>query len=134
MSFKKGPDQKRIWRLVFPIALLALVIGTTLGGVWHHHANFLADTCPICHLSHQAIEPPLASARVYILVPTGPGPEPQLLASPQVPPHGTFPRAPLPHNSLRRLRAARGTPNPCIALLKKADRPCVYDVCVFQFC
>ena len=73
----KVSDQKQIWRVVFPIALLALVIGTTLGEVWHHHANSLPDTCPICQLSHQAIETPLATARVYILVPTGPGPEPQ---------------------------------------------------------
>ncbi len=74
----KVSDQKKIWRLMLPIALLALVLGTTLGEVWHHHANSLPDTCPICQLRHQAIEPPLTDARVYILVPTGPGPEPQL--------------------------------------------------------
>jgi hypothetical protein len=74
----KVSDQKKIWRVLFPIALLALLLGTTLGEVWHHHANSLPDTCPICQLSHQAIEPPPTGARVYILVPTGPGPEPQL--------------------------------------------------------
>jgi hypothetical protein len=69
--------QKRLWYLVLPIALLALVIGTTVGELWHHHANFSPGTCPICHVSHQAIEAPEASARATILVPTGPGPEPE---------------------------------------------------------
>jgi len=73
----KVSDQKQIWRLVLPIALLALVIGTTFGEVWHRHINSSAETCPICHLSHQAIEPPVASAGAHILFPTGPGPEPQ---------------------------------------------------------
>ena len=70
-------DRKQIWRLVFPIALLALVIGSTLGGIWHHHANAPADTCPICHLSHQAIAPPPTIIGVGIPAPRGPGPEPQ---------------------------------------------------------
>jgi hypothetical protein len=77
----KLSEQKQIWRTVLPIALLVLVIGTTLGGVWHRHAISSPDACPICHLSHQAIEPTLASTRVYILVPTGPGPEPQHYSS-----------------------------------------------------
>jgi hypothetical protein len=70
-------DRRLIWRLVLPIALLALVLGATLGGIWHHHANAPADTCPICHLSHQAIAPAPASIRVGIPAPRGPGPEPQ---------------------------------------------------------
>jgi hypothetical protein len=81
----KVSGQKRIWDLVLPIALLALMIGTTVGEVRHHHANFSPGPCPICHVSHQAIEPPVASARATILVPTGPGPEPQryiFIASP----------------------------------------------------
>jgi hypothetical protein len=73
----KVSEQKRIWRTVLPIALFMLVIGTTLRGVWHRHAISSPEACPICHLSHQAIEPTLASTRVYILVPTEPGPEPQ---------------------------------------------------------
>lgn len=73
----KVPEQKRIWRAVLPIALLVLLIGTTLGGVWHRHAISSPDACPICHLSHEAIEPTLASTREYILVSTGPGPEPE---------------------------------------------------------
>jgi hypothetical protein len=69
--------QKRIWYFVLPIVLLALVMGTTVAGTWHHHANFSNDTCPICHVSQQAIEVPVASAHANILVPTETGPEPQ---------------------------------------------------------
>jgi hypothetical protein len=75
-----GPDRKLGWRLVIPIAVLALVIGTTLGEVWHRHANTSPDNCPICHLSHQAAAPAVASARAEILVPEGPGPEPLVAA------------------------------------------------------
>lgn len=73
-------SRKTIWRLVFPVALLALLIGTTLGVVWHHHASSSPDNCPICHLSHQAIEPALAGARVSVLIATGSAPEPQHLS------------------------------------------------------
>jgi hypothetical protein len=69
-------DQKQLWRLVLPVALLAFVLGTTFGRVWHHHANSSPETCPICHLSHQAIEAQSAGVRVITLVPKGPGPEP----------------------------------------------------------
>jgi hypothetical protein len=68
-------NKKRIWRLVLPIVLLAFVLGTTVGEIWHHHASFSSDACPICHVSHDAIEPPVAIARGSVLVPTGPGPE-----------------------------------------------------------
>jgi hypothetical protein len=71
-------EQKRIWRLLVPIAILALVIGTTLGVVWHHDANpSSSDTCPMCHLGHLAVEPSVAAVQVHVLVPTGAGPEPQ---------------------------------------------------------
>lgn len=69
-------DRNSIWRLVIPIAILALVIGTTLGEVWHRHANTSPENCPICHLSHQAVEPAVTSLTAEILVPEGPGPEP----------------------------------------------------------
>ncbi|HEX3967522.1 MAG TPA: hypothetical protein VHW70_06115 [Edaphobacter sp.] len=68
--------KKRIWRLLLPIALIVLLVGTTVGEVWHHHANFSPSTCPICHVSHQAIEPPVSGARAMTLIPSGPGPEP----------------------------------------------------------
>jgi hypothetical protein len=70
-------DQKRIWRLVLPIAILALLLGTTLGVVWHHHAGDSSDNCSICHLSHQVIEPAVAGVRVSTPVPAGFGPEVQ---------------------------------------------------------
>jgi hypothetical protein len=68
-------QEKRIWRLVIPIVLLAFVLGTTVGEIWHHHASFSSGACPICHVSHNAIEPPVASTRGTVLVPTGPVPE-----------------------------------------------------------
>ena len=72
-----GSDRKSIWRLVIPIAVLALIIGTTLGEVCHHHdANTSAENCTICHLSHQVAERAVASVGEEILVPEGPRPEP----------------------------------------------------------
>ncbi|MGB9030870.1 MAG: hypothetical protein WCC27_12185 [Acidobacteriaceae bacterium] len=87
-----GLKRKSIWRLVTPIAVLALVIGTTLGDVCHHHdANTTPENCPICHLSHQAVESALPSVRVEILISEGLALEPQEVSSisnlvaPQVP-------------------------------------------------
>lgn len=71
-----GSDRKSIWRLVVPIAVLALVIGMTLGEVWHRHVDTSPDTCPACHLSHQAVEPAVVAVRAEVFVPDGPGPEP----------------------------------------------------------
>jgi hypothetical protein len=66
--------RKPIRYMVVPVALLALlVLSMTLGSVWHHHdANSSESTCPICHLSHQPIERPLASVRTPTLAPVGP--------------------------------------------------------------
>jgi len=75
----KVSNQNKIWRLAFPIVLIALLIGTTVGVIWHHHASSSSDNCPICHFSHQAIEPALATARVSVLVAAGSAPEPQHL-------------------------------------------------------
>lgn len=73
-------EQRRICRLIFPIAILALLLGTTLGMVWHHHqTESAADTCPICHLSHVAVEPVVADIQVHAPVPTGDALEPQLV-------------------------------------------------------
>ena len=68
-------NKKRIWRLVIPVALLVFVLGATVGEASHHHASFSSGACPICHVSHLAIEPPVASTRRALLVPSGPGPE-----------------------------------------------------------
>lgn len=86
-----GSDRESIWRLVVPIAVLALVIGMTLGEVWHRHVDTSPDTCPACHLSHQAVEPAAVAVRAEIFVPDGSGPEPLQptsvphLFAPQVP-------------------------------------------------
>ena len=68
------PDQKRIWRVVVPLALLVLVLGTTFGMVWHHHDNSSTETCPLCHLT---IAPSLAGVRACTLVLVGAGPKVQ---------------------------------------------------------
>jgi hypothetical protein len=65
----KMSDQKRICRLVLPIAILALVIGTTFGEVWHRHISSSPETCPICHMSNLAVELPLSNVRPFLLVP-----------------------------------------------------------------
>jgi hypothetical protein len=51
----------RRFRLI-PLALLALLlVGMTLTSViWHHHDGATEAGCPICHLSHQAIDRPAA--------------------------------------------------------------------------
>ncbi|GGA79724.1 hypothetical protein GCM10011507_33670 [Edaphobacter acidisoli] len=63
--------------LVLPIALFAVLLGTTAGVVFHHHAGAAADNCPICHLSHQTVVPAVAHVGNCQLAQTGAGPEPQ---------------------------------------------------------
>jgi hypothetical protein len=60
-------ERRAIRYLVVPIALLALLLVVTLGGMWHHHAGSFDANCPICHLSHQPIERPLAAHRAPTL-------------------------------------------------------------------
>lgn len=74
----KVSDHCRLWRLVLPIALLALLLGTTAGVVWHHHAGLTSDNCPICHMSHQTVAPAVANVRMHRPVRTGASPEPQI--------------------------------------------------------
>ena len=94
MVFRVGlkmSDQKRIWRVVVPLALLVLLLGATLGAVWHHHVNSASDTCSLCHL---VIAPTVAGIRACALVPIGAGPIPHYInflaqaASPQIPARG----------------------------------------------
>jgi len=66
-----GSNGKRAWRVVALVAILAVVIGTTAGELWHRHVNCSPETCPICHLSHQVVELPVAAASTQILVPAG---------------------------------------------------------------
>jgi len=65
-------DHKRICSVLVPVVLLVLVLGTTLGMVWHHHTNSSPETCPLCHLT---ISPSLDGVRACIMVPVGAGPE-----------------------------------------------------------
>jgi hypothetical protein len=78
---RNGTNWKSIWRLVIPICILTLVIGTTLGRMWHRHTNTSAETCPICHLSHQVVEPAVADTSGDLLIKEEPGPEPLALES-----------------------------------------------------
>jgi hypothetical protein len=62
--------------LAVPVALLALLlIGMTMGSVWHHHVGSSESSCPICHLSHQPIDRPLATNPAPALALVTPAPE-----------------------------------------------------------
>ena len=51
-----------------PVVLLALlVLSMTIGSLWHHHAGSSEAACPICHLSHQSVEPPQTGDRTPAL-------------------------------------------------------------------
>jgi hypothetical protein len=71
-------NQKRLRCFLVCLTLLGLLFMTaTFGGALHHHENSTSEnTCPICHLSHQPIERPIASNRLPALLPAGPTPEP----------------------------------------------------------
>jgi hypothetical protein len=70
------------------IALLALlVMGTTLVGVWHQHNGAPDANCCFCHLSHQPVEPSLATGSEPALLFTGfhhEAPAPLPLAGPAI--------------------------------------------------
>ena len=70
-------DQKNIWRVVVPIALLVLVLIATFGVVWHHHVDSSCDTCPLCHLT---ITPATVGIHLCVLVPTGVGSAPHYIS------------------------------------------------------
>ncbi|HXQ25485.1 MAG TPA: hypothetical protein VN822_03665 [Candidatus Acidoferrales bacterium] len=71
-------EPKPIRYLVIPVALLALLlVGMTLGSVWHHHNGSSESTCPICHLNHQPIDRPVAADQAPTLALVAPTPEPQ---------------------------------------------------------
>ncbi len=54
-----------------------LVVATTAGNLWHNHRGSSETNCPICHLSHQPIERPLAAVRAPVLALLGAPPEPR---------------------------------------------------------
>jgi len=43
------PDRVRIWRIVVSVLLIALVLATTMGMVWHHHDQCYSGSCTLCH-------------------------------------------------------------------------------------
>ena len=45
------PQSARILRVVLPVALIAVVMVTTLGMVCHHHGQCSAARCTLCHLA-----------------------------------------------------------------------------------
>lgn len=74
-------QNRRPFRLVLAtIALVImplLVIATTTGSVWHHHADSNEASCPICHLSHQSVAPTLSADHTPDLAPLGTQPDVQ---------------------------------------------------------
>jgi hypothetical protein len=88
-------DRKPIWHLIVPMAILALVLGSTLGMVWHQHVDSASDTCPICHMSHQAVEASVADVHLRALVLTDDEFAPQPISfPPSFTPRLTPPRGP----------------------------------------
>jgi len=58
--------------VVVPLALAGLLIlTTTFGVVWHHHASNTEQNCPICHFNHQPLENSLAGCGLPVLAPLG---------------------------------------------------------------
>lgn len=70
--------QERIRYVLVTLTLLGLLFMTAaFAGALHYHPNSASEnTCPICHLSHQPIERPIASNRLPVLAPAGRSPEP----------------------------------------------------------
>lgn len=86
------PDWNQLRRLIVPLALVALLlVATTAGAAWHHHANSTETNCPICHLNHQPFDQPLAVDRSSALAPLGPQADPQ---EPEFPPAPLIRRVP----------------------------------------
>jgi len=60
-------NRLRVWYVVLPVVLIAFLMATTMGMVWHHHAGGTADGCTLCHL---AIAPAPLEADICGLLPT----------------------------------------------------------------
>jgi hypothetical protein len=60
------PGPTRIWRVIVSVLLIALVLTTAMGMVWHHHDQCRAGNCTLCHM---VIAPPAAAVGTIGLVP-----------------------------------------------------------------
>lgn len=57
------------------LLIALLVVSTTTGALWHHHVNSHEASCPICHMSHTPITPPLVASHTPDLAQLGRQPE-----------------------------------------------------------
>jgi len=65
---KSMRNHKAIRCLLVSVALIVLLVFvTTLGSVWHHHADSSEANCSICHVNHQPMERTLSSDRTPAL-------------------------------------------------------------------
>jgi hypothetical protein len=78
-----GRKTIRYWIIPVLVALLLLV--TTAGVTFHHHANSSDANCPICHLNHLSVGLQVAAASAAPLVTAGASPDirdPEFVQSP----------------------------------------------------
>jgi hypothetical protein len=71
---KRGPIRFSLATIALLLMPL-LVVATTTGSLWHHHADSKEASCPICHLSHQPIAPTLVADSTPDLTPLGKQPD-----------------------------------------------------------
>jgi hypothetical protein len=72
--------QTSIRWMALPIVLLlaVLLVGMTVGSVWHHHDSSASEaSCPICHLSHQPVNLSIAPDSTPAFALVAPTPEPR---------------------------------------------------------
>ncbi|MGH9737224.1 MAG: hypothetical protein ACRD4X_01380 [Candidatus Acidiferrales bacterium] len=87
---KRGPIRFSLVTVALLLMPL-LVLATTAGVLWHHHAKSAEASCPICHLSHQPIVPTLVADSAPNIAPLGRQPEVQ---EPSDAPAPSLPRVP----------------------------------------
>lgn len=78
--------QKIIRFALVAVAILAVMLATTAGMVWHTHVHTSEANCVICHLSHQPITNALSfSPALPIFAAVGAQPEPEEVLAAQNP-------------------------------------------------
>jgi hypothetical protein len=75
---KRSPIRFCLGAVVLLLIAL-LVVSTTTGALWHHHVNSHEAACPICHMSHTPVTPPLVASSTPDLAQLGWQPELQQL-------------------------------------------------------